>query len=173
MLTINHLQPVFPFVCAIALLLVNSAIAGQLGQSHAFAISHVCNGSIACSLINSNWPTGKEFTCGNETISSTSFASAYPYMMMGQGISMINSSSSWPSSVNSECQDITAAEQFQYHNGVWNAYYAIVTNCGCTGTGESAIPDCTDATSQSSAACNIAMFAFCAIEMNDVVCTYT
>ncbi|EGG00268.1 uncharacterized protein MELLADRAFT_53845 [Melampsora larici-populina 98AG31] len=172
MLTMNRL-PTFPFVCAIALLLVNSAIAANLAQSRAFGISRVCNGSIACSLINSNWPTNKDFTCGNETISSISFASAYPYMMMGEGVSMVNSSSSWPSSVASDCQNSTTADRYQYKNGVWNAYYSIVANCGCTGTGESALPNCTAATSQSSGACNVAMFTFCAIEMNDVLCTYT
>ncbi|EGG11155.1 uncharacterized protein MELLADRAFT_51690 [Melampsora larici-populina 98AG31] len=170
MLTINHL-PTFTFVCAIALLLVNSSIATHFVHSRPYGISHVCNGSIACSLINPNWPTKKKFTCGNKTVSSTSFASAYPYMMLGQGVSMVNSSS-WPSSVTPECKNTKAGDRYQYRNGVWTAYYSIVATCGCTGTGPRALPNCTAATSQSTRACNVAMFTFCAMKMKDVVCTH-
>ncbi|KAH9814613.1 secreted protein [Melampsora americana] len=173
MCKIYHHLFIFPFVCAFAVLLLNSSHAANLEQSRAFGISNVCNGSIACSLVNGNWPTEKDFSCGNESISSTSFRSAYSYIMMGEGTPMLNSTTSWPSSVTSECQNSTAANRYRYDNGVWNAYYSIVANCGCEGTGETALPNCTAATSQSSEACNVAMFTFCAIEMNDVVCTYT
>ncbi|KAH9824730.1 secreted protein [Melampsora americana] len=172
MTIINRLF-IFTFVCAFGLLLVNSAISSSFGEPNAFGISQVCEGSIACSLIDANWPSGKEFNCGNTSVYSTSFTSATPYIMMGQGKSMINSSAWWPSSVTVECQNTTDGEHYQYYNGVWTAYYSIVTNCGCIGTGESALPDCTAATSQSTAACNIAMFTFCGMKRGDVDCTYT
>lgn len=172
MTTINYLF-IFTFAWALGFLLVTSAISSSLQDPDAFGISKVCNGSIACSLINANWPSGKEFSCGDIPVYSTSFASATPYIMMGEGRSITNSGASWPSAVTYECQNTTAGEHYEYYNGVWTAYYSIVANCGCLGTGARALPDCTAATSQSSAACNIAMFTFCAMKRGDVVCTYT
>ncbi|EGG00620.1 uncharacterized protein MELLADRAFT_53762 [Melampsora larici-populina 98AG31] len=170
MAIINYLFITFAY--AFGSLLFNPAISSSIQEPNAFGISNVCNGSIACSLINSNWPSGKAFDCGDIPVHSSSFASATPYIMMGEGKPIVNSSASWPSAVTPECQNTTAGERYQYYNGVWTAYYSIIANCGCLGTGESALPNCTAATSQSSAACNIAMFTFCAMKRGDVTCTY-
>lgn len=141
-------------------------------QPKAVGVTDVCDNTLACSILASNWPT-TGFTCDQKTISATSLMSARQYMLAGSGKPLHKAGVPWPSEAAEKCKNIPGGIQHVYDNGIWKLFYLIQAKCDCKKLSTpKQMPDCREATTQTNEACNVAQFHFCAMELNGVQCTH-
>ncbi|KAG0144325.1 hypothetical protein CROQUDRAFT_65138 [Cronartium quercuum f. sp. fusiforme G11] len=141
-------------------------------QPKAVGVTDVCGNTLACSLLDTDWPT-TDFTCGQKKISATSFMSARQYMLAGSGKSLQKAGVAWPSKVAEKCKNIPKGIQHVYDNGLWKVFYLIDPICHCDKLSTpKPMPNCREAITETNDACNVAQFYFCAMELNGVQCTH-
>ncbi|KNZ43955.1 hypothetical protein VP01_967g8 [Puccinia sorghi] len=132
------------------------------------ALEEMCDHSIACSVIDQDWPKNKTFTCASGTISETAFVTVTEAITIGNPRNIQNGTS-WPASASSLEPKLIFNPWLQ---GEWTVYYTIRATCKCRElTGDpNATPMCRSATSQDRSACNLAVFQFCSVEMDGTTC---
>ncbi|EGG10402.1 uncharacterized protein MELLADRAFT_94358 [Melampsora larici-populina 98AG31] len=134
-------------------------------QPQGFSMNDVCADTVACVVLDSDWPSTKTFTCQDRQVTPASIQSSRFSMMGGSGFNV--SDADWPVSASRGCANSNGLKR-SYFNGEWTVYYSIQAKCDCTGAGR--IPDCGTFNGGSATACNVATFKFCSLEMGEIPC---
>ncbi|KAH9811517.1 hypothetical protein DFH28DRAFT_428748 [Melampsora americana] len=162
---ITILIAVLFYLCVLAPHGLLSPLSSIVYQPQAFSMNGVCADTIACVVLDSDWPSSTTFTCQSVKVTPASIQSSRFSMMGGSGNNVSNAD--WPASASQGCSNSTGMKR-SYFNGEWTVYYSIQSKCDCKGAGR--IPDCGTLNGGSATACNVATFKFCALEMGGTPC---